>query len=140
MKKKWKVNKNGCWIWPNNNWSAHRRVWEKLKGKIPKGKFLCHLCDVPRCVNPDHQYIGDVKSNNKDYWDRHYIKAKRQLMKASKKGLAIANARYAANPKLKQKVARLGGLALKESMTKREWKLFLARRGRAISEAYWRAN
>ena len=33
---------------------AHRISWELLRGKIPKGLQLDHLCRNKGCVNPDH--------------------------------------------------------------------------------------
>lgn len=32
----------------------HRIVYETMRGPIPQGLFLDHLCRVPSCVNPDH--------------------------------------------------------------------------------------
>lgn len=53
-----------CWIWnlsllPNGygqykHTTAHRWVYQKLRGAIAKGKQLDHLCRVKACVNPDH--------------------------------------------------------------------------------------
>lgn len=62
------VDENGCWIWQLhitkqgygadsfNNYPvpAHRTMYEKYKGPIPKGLQLDHLCRVRNCVNPDH--------------------------------------------------------------------------------------
>jgi hypothetical protein len=33
---------------------AHRYMYEQLRGPIPEGLELDHLCRVPRCVNPQH--------------------------------------------------------------------------------------
>lgn len=34
--------------------AAHRYMWEKLRGPIPEGLQLDHLCRNRSCVNPDH--------------------------------------------------------------------------------------
>ncbi len=39
--------------------TAHRWLWEYVYGPIPENKHLCHTCDNPPCVRPDHLYIGD---------------------------------------------------------------------------------
>lgn len=65
-----KVDKNGpngCWLWMSScsgggygqvsnrgGRRAHRVAYELLVGPIPKGLCLDHLCENPRCVNPDH--------------------------------------------------------------------------------------
>jgi hypothetical protein len=33
---------------------AHRYMWEQLRGPIPEGMELDHLCREKRCVNPQH--------------------------------------------------------------------------------------
>lgn len=33
---------------------AHRVMYESLKGDIPAGLVLDHLCRVTRCINPEH--------------------------------------------------------------------------------------
>ena len=63
-----KVKKtNTCWIWNGcvrNGYGlfrykekvigAHRFSYELLRGPIPKGLQLDHLCRVRNCVNPNH--------------------------------------------------------------------------------------
>ena len=59
---------SGCWLWigyvaqdgygqaPDAKGTryAHRRVYEHLRGPVPNGLDLDHLCRVRCCVNPDH--------------------------------------------------------------------------------------
>ena len=76
-----KVNKTSeCWLWlaatdrdgygqftyNGKQQRAHRISWILHNGEIPDGMFVCHRCDVPGCVRPDHLFIGSVKDNAED--------------------------------------------------------------------------
>jgi hypothetical protein len=45
---------------------AHRVAWRLVHGEIPKGMFVLHECDNPKCVNPNHLYLGTKKDNAQD--------------------------------------------------------------------------
>jgi hypothetical protein len=81
---KYKINpETGCWEWLAGRFNkdygcfafdgkmvkAHRFSY-LLHNSDPTGGFVCHHCDNPTCVNPDHLYLGDFQSNSDDRLNR----------------------------------------------------------------------
>ena len=81
------VDDSGCWIWQgaikntsgkslaygwityrSKQMNAHRAAWIVNFGEIPDEMFECHTCDVPRCVNPEHLFLGSPSDNMRDMW------------------------------------------------------------------------
>lgn len=48
---------------------AHRYSFALHTGQtIPNGMHICHTCDTPSCVRPDHLFLGTPKENQQDKW------------------------------------------------------------------------
>jgi len=71
---------SGCWEWTSNitgagygslslgagkNGYAHRYSYELMRGSIPDGLTIDHLCRNTRCVNPDHLEPVTQAENNR---------------------------------------------------------------------------
>lgn len=95
---------DGCWEWtgyrapagygqlgrgPRNEGLAlaHRLSWEFHYGPIPDGLLVCHRCDNPPCVRPDHLFLGTFVDNAQDM-----VSKGRHRNKYSRDRVSIVNA------------------------------------------------
>ena len=49
---------------------AHRYAWELTFGVIPDGMCICHRCDNPPCVKPEHLFLGTKRDNLLDSYHK----------------------------------------------------------------------
>lgn len=84
----WSLVRRGdeCWLWSGNvnpdgygyfrygsrtdntrrHVRAHRFAYELTHGDIPPKMEICHHCDTPLCVRPEHLFVGTRQDNVRD--------------------------------------------------------------------------
>lgn len=117
-----RTDPNGCWLWLRSLRHGygqimfggkvrltHRVAWTLLRGKIPRGKFVCHTCDVRHCCNPAHLFIGTQRDNIRDCWQKGRLPlppiqngSKNVNAVLSESDIPIIRAKFAAGSSLRQ--------------------------------------
>ena len=79
---------DGCWIWTSacnrrgygvtairrKYMGAHKKAWILTNGPVPAGLYVCHHCDNPPCVRPDHLFLGTNMDNVHDMIDKGRVR------------------------------------------------------------------
>ena len=76
---------DSCWIWTGykdekgygsfnmgnkETMGAHRASYLLFKGPLEHGALVCHECDNPSCVNPNHLWAGTYQDNVDDMFSK----------------------------------------------------------------------
>lgn len=120
----------GCWQWKGakkpsgygnfyldrKHVGAHCASFRLLVGEIPAGMYVCHTCDTPSCVNPEHLFLGTPAENQADMARKGRAVGMRQggehhpMAKLTTAQVNEIRARRAAGEKLKD-IARSFGVS-----------------------------
>ena len=124
-----------CWEWtagatkagyglmntPNGLVFAHRMAYLTFIGEIPIGKYVCHKCDNPRCVNPTHLFAGTNAENMADMAKKGRA-AWRGKTRPAETVAKISASRKLLNWKPSQEQIQASIVARKKLMDDPEWK------------------
>lgn len=109
-----------CWIWIGHTDKdgyghfrfggkmvrCHRLVLSFINGEVSPDKLVCHKCDNPPCVNPDHLFLGSSLDNQRDM----SLKGRRRIIgkpwtRQQREKIAT---RFKENPELRARGERSG--------------------------------
>lgn len=118
-----RITERGCWEWTGahnsdgygqlrfpstecrSTYQAHRLSWMFHRGPIPIGVYVCHRCDNPPCIRPDHLFLGTNHQNQLDALS----KARRPVRLTSEQ-VAIIREKFAAGGVFHRELAKEYGV------------------------------
>jgi hypothetical protein len=114
------VKGDGCWEWRNRlsrrygrfaigrrSAAAHRLSYVWAYGAFDEILLVCHRCDNPRCVRPDHLFLGTNADN------MHDMKAKGRA-RGPKRGVRFCNSGHEFTPENTYIYPKSGNRACRE--------------------------
>ena len=60
-------------------WRAHRLSYAIHRGEFNKSLHVCHHCDNPPCVNPEHLFLGSARDNMSDAQQKGRLSSGRSI-------------------------------------------------------------
>ena len=111
---------------------AHRLSWEIHNGPIPGSLFVCHRCDNPPCVNPDHLFLGTHADNMADMGKKGRAAGRRVSLCGEKQWAAKLTEEIVVEMR---KAREIGGLRL--AMIADRYGLSLSHTKRVIYRQSW---
>lgn len=114
----WLAAKNnkgyGLYTTDRRTMGSHRYSYFLHYGDFDKRKLVCHKCDNPSCVNPNHLFLGSHKDNIVDASEKG-----RLLKSLCKNGLHEKNEENTERRKRNGKIIRICKVCSNESRNKR---------------------
>ena len=136
-----KVDKSGdCWEWTASTWngygrfkvgdnmfSAHRLAYSFVYGPIPDGMYVCHHCDNPCCVKPNHLFLGTNSDNQLD--------SAAKGRKPDRRGQKHPLSRLVENDV--HEIRRLCSLGVKQKLIGKMWKISQQHVSEIVNQIKW---